>query len=42
MGSIFVDDYPANFTFFDKLSIELQTKTYDEINPEDEPRPYAV
>ena len=33
MGSIFVDDYPANFTFFDKLSIELQTKTYDEINP---------
>lgn len=33
MLSIFVDDYPANFTFFDKLSIELQTKTYDEISP---------
>lgn len=27
------DDYPARFTFFDILSIELQSKTYAEINP---------
>lgn len=27
------DDYPTSFTFFDILSIELQTKCYDEINP---------
>ena len=33
MVNIFADDYPSNFTFFDKLSIELQTKTYDEISP---------
>lgn len=33
MVNIFTDDYPASFTFFDKLSIELQTKTYDEISP---------
>ena len=33
MINIFADEYPSNFTFFDKLSIELQTKTYDEISP---------
>ncbi len=27
------DDYPASFSFFDILSIELQSKSYDEINP---------
>jgi hypothetical protein len=27
------DDYPKNFTFFDILSIELETRTYNEINP---------
>lgn len=27
------DDYPQSFTFFDILSIELQSKTYEEINP---------
>lgn len=31
--NVFADDYPSNFTFYDKLSIELQTKTYDEISP---------
>ena len=30
---VFADDYPTNFNFFDKLCIELQTKTLDEINP---------
>ena len=28
-----VDGYPAGFSFFDVLSIELQSKFYDEINP---------
>ncbi len=27
------DDYPPGFTFFDILSIEMETRTYDEINP---------
>ena len=27
------DDYPASFKFFDILSIEYQSKTYDEISP---------
>lgn len=27
------DDYPSSFSFFDILSIELQTKSYNEINP---------
>lgn len=27
------DDYPPGFTFFDILSLELETRTYDEINP---------
>lgn len=27
------DDYPSTFTFFDILSIELQIKSYEEINP---------
>lgn len=27
------DDYPSSFTFFDILSIELQSKSYEEINP---------
>lgn len=27
------DDYPSGFTFFDILSLELETRTYDEINP---------
>lgn len=27
------DDYPSSFTFFDVLSIELQSKSYEEINP---------
>ena len=27
------DDFPSSFNFFDILSIELQTKSYDEINP---------
>ena len=27
------DDYPSNFTFFDILTIELETRTYEEINP---------
>lgn len=27
------DDYPSTFSFFDILSIELQTKSYEEINP---------
>lgn len=27
------DGYPSNFTFFDILSIELETKSYDEISP---------
>ena len=27
------DDYPNGFTFFDILSIELQDRCYDEINP---------
>ena len=27
------DDYPASFNFFDVLSIEFQSKTYDEISP---------
>ena len=26
------DDYPSSFTFFDILSIELQSKSYEEIN----------
>lgn len=27
------DDYPKSFSFFDILSVELQSKTYEEINP---------
>ena len=27
------DDYPSIFTFFDILTIELETRTYEEINP---------
>jgi hypothetical protein len=27
------DDYPTNFNFFDILSVELQDRSYDEINP---------
>ena len=27
------DDYPSSFSFFDILSVELQSKYYDEINP---------
>lgn len=27
------DDYPASFNFFDILSIEYQSKSYDEISP---------
>ena len=27
------DDYPNNFTFYDILSIELQDRSYNEINP---------
>lgn len=29
---IFPEDYPKNFTFLDKLSIECQSKNYDEIH----------
>lgn len=28
---LFSSEYPANFTFFDKLSIEWQTKEFDEM-----------
>ena len=31
--SVFPEDYPDDFSFFDKLSIEMETKSYDEINP---------
>lgn len=27
------DEYPKSFTFIDRLSIELQDRTYDEIDP---------
>jgi hypothetical protein len=27
------DDYPNNFTFYDILSIELQDRSYNQINP---------
>ena len=27
------DDYPSDFRFFDILCVELETRTYDEINP---------
>lgn len=27
------DDYPIRFSFFDVLSIEIQSNSYDEINP---------
>ena len=31
--SVFPEDYPNDFSFFDKLSIEMETKSYDEIHP---------
>lgn len=27
------DDFPSSFNFFDVLSIEFQSKCFDEINP---------
>lgn len=32
-ANIGTDDYPASFNFFDVLSIECQSKCYDEIRP---------
>lgn len=31
--SVFPEDYTDDFSFFDKLSIEMETKSYDEIHP---------